>query len=83
MADKLEKRLIDAANLLAEYAAKKMPDGYEYRLIVSRDESRTELIDSEGDEIPYELGCDGYSDLSAACDHAKDIEFHAKHPNFD
>lgn len=69
------QELIDAVNLICDYAQKNLPSGWSIDLTLARDECSSELFDPMGDEIEDTFGESGISSIAAMCDHAHQVEF--------
>lgn len=67
-----DRQLIDAVNLLAEYAMQHLPADYTITLSLTKSEASLRLEDPDGDEI--EIPHDDGSSFRNACDAAVDHE---------
>lgn len=66
-----QQKLVDAINLLAEYAEKNLPDGYTIVLQFCSDECALELVDEFGEVIDYSGEGGAFAD---ACVEAREVE---------
>lgn len=69
-----ERKLIDATNILCEFADKNLPAGWEIQLSMARGEATMELYDPSGAEITTDAADYGTSTLSEMCSMANAIE---------
>ena len=75
------RQLIDAVNLLCEYAIRRLPPGYQLSLGVLNGEATVELIDDDGEEVEWFADLD-YACWEAACDAAtEDAKDDEEEPN--
>lgn len=68
----IQRKLIDAINLLAEYADAHLPVGVELSLTFTRGEATLRLEDCGGDEIEVHTPDAGISTFAEACVAAKE-----------